>query len=77
MEKLPYHHLQDGTFRNPEGSPKKETSFNWSYKIFNEEKKKLNINIPANHVIKKKTVLENLNKYKNDDYVVWIGHATF
>ena len=22
MEKKPYHHLSDGTFRNPEGSPK-------------------------------------------------------
>jgi hypothetical protein len=21
MEKKPYHHLQDGTFRNPQGSP--------------------------------------------------------
>ena len=77
MEKIPYHHLQDGTFRNPEGSPKRDSSFNWSFKIFNEEKKKLNIDIPANHVINKKTVLENLNKYKNDDYVAWIGHATF
>ena len=61
MEKIPYHHLQDGTFRNPEGSPKRDSSFNWSFKIFNEEKKKLNIDIPANHVINKKTVLENLN----------------
>ena len=24
MEKKPYHHLPDGTFRNPEGSPKDE-----------------------------------------------------
>ena len=23
MEKKPYHHLPDGTFRNPEGSPSK------------------------------------------------------
>ena len=24
MEKKPYHHLPDGTFRNPEGSPKRD-----------------------------------------------------
>ena len=24
MEKKPYHHLSDGTFRNPEGSPKRD-----------------------------------------------------
>jgi len=44
---------------------------------WNEEKKKVKINIPADHVVDKKKVLENLNRYKNDDYVAWIGHATF
>ena len=78
MKDLPYHHLPNGTFRNPEGSPKIEDfGFNWSFKVFNEEKKKIKINIPPDHVIDKKKVLENLNKYKNDDYVAWIGHATF
>ena len=78
MKDLPYHHLPDGTFRNPEGSPKIEDfGFNWSYKVFNKEKKKININVPPDHVINKKKVLENLKKYKNSDYVAWIGHATF
>ena len=36
MEKKPYHHLPNGTFRNPEGSPERDMSFNWSYKIFNK-----------------------------------------
>ena len=39
MEK-PYHHLSNGTFRNPEGSPKRDPNVKWSYKIFNQEKKK-------------------------------------
>jgi len=77
MENKPYHHLPDGTFRNPEGSPQLNSSFNWSYKIFNKEKEKLNMNVPSDHIIKKKEVLENLNKNKNNDYVAWIGHATF
>ena len=78
MKDLPYHHLPDGTFRNPEGSPKIEDfGFNWSYKVFNKEKKKININVPPDHVINKKKVLENLQKYKNSDYVAWVGHATF
>ena len=51
--------------------------FNWSYKVFNKEKKKINTNVPPGHVINKKEVLENLIKYKNNDYVAWIGHATF
>ncbi len=77
MKDLPYHHLPDGTFRNPEGSPQRDPAFNWSFKIFNEEKKKLSINIPPDHVINKREVLENLKKYKNQDYVAWVGHATF
>ncbi len=78
MKDLPYHHLPDGTFRNPEGSPKIEDfGFNWSFKVFNKEKKKINIDVPPSHIINKKEVLENLKKYKNNDYVAWVGHATF
>ena len=77
METKPYHHLSDGTFRNPEGSPVRDSSFNWSFKIFNEEKKKLDTSIPKDHVINKIDVLNNINKYKNGNYIAWIGHATF
>ena len=76
MEK-PYHHLPDGTFRNPEGSPKRDPNVKWSYKIFNQEKKKLDMNVPKDHVVKKEKVLSDLKKYQEDDYVAWIGHATF
>jgi len=77
MKDLPYHHLPDGTFRNPAGSPQRDSSFNWSFKIFNAEKKKLNMDVPSEHVISKQKVLENLTNHKNKDYVAWIGHATF
>ncbi len=77
MDTKPYHHMPDGTFRNPEGSPERDVNFNWSFKIFNEEKRKLKMDIPADHIVNKKKVLENLNKNKNNDYVAWIGHATF
>lgn len=46
MEKKLYHHLPDGTFRNPEGSPGRKAFENlrkgkgWSFRIFNQEKKK-------------------------------------
>ena len=77
MKDTPYHHLSNGTFRNPEGSPKRDPNIKWSMSKWNKEKKKIKINIPSDHVINKKKVLENLEKYKNDDYVAWIGHATF
>ena len=77
MEKKPYHHLPDGSFRNPEGSPERNSNFKWSFKIFNKEKKKLNMSIPKEHVIAKEKVLSDLEKFKDDDFIGWIGHATF
>ena len=77
MDKKLYHHLSDGSFRNPIGSPERDSNFKWSFKIFNKEKKKLDMNIPKDHVIEKKIVLSDLEEFKNDDYITWIGHATF
>ena len=77
MKKKPYHHLPDGTFRNPEGSPKRDPNVKWSYKIFNKEKKKLDMTITDGHVLSKDQVLRDLEKLKDDDYIGWIGHATF
>ena len=77
MEKKPYHHLPDGTFRNPEGSPKRDPNVKWSYKIFNAERKKIKIEFPEDHIVPRKTVLKNLEKNNKNDYIAWIGHATF
>ena len=43
MEKKPYHHLPDGTFRNPEGSPVRSDTVKFSYRKFTQEKKKIDI----------------------------------
>jgi hypothetical protein len=77
MEKRPYHHLADGTFRNPEGSPVRSNDIKFSYRTFIKEKNKIDITVPKDHVIDKKIVKQNLEKFKDDDYIAWIGHATF
>ena len=77
MEKKPYHHLPDGTFRNPEGSPKRDSNVKWSYKIFNAERKKIKIDFPEDHIVPRDKVLKDLHQNKDSDYIVWIGHATF
>tara|TARA_B100001741_G_scaffold82246_1_gene66725 strand:+ start:1041 stop:2045 length:1005 start_codon:yes stop_codon:yes gene_type:complete len=77
MEKKPYHHLADGTFRNPEGSPERNSNSKWSFKIFNEEKKKLDMTVPKEHVVEREKVLLDLERLKDDDYIGWVGHATF
>ena len=77
MAQKPYHHLADGTFRNPEGSPKRDPNIKWSYKIFNDERKKIKINFPEHHVVPRSKVLKDLNDNLKNDYIAWIGHATF
>ena len=77
MEKKPYHHLSDGTFRNPEGSPVRTGKAKFSYRQFTQEKKKIDMTVPKEHVVDKEKVLSDLDKYKNEDYIAWIGHATY
>ncbi len=71
------HHLANGIFRNPEGSKMIDMNFNWSFKVFNQEKKKLDMTFPESNIIKKEKVLLDLNNFQKEDYVAWIGHATF
>ena len=33
--------------------------------------------VPKEHVVDKEKVLSDLEKYKNEDYIAWIGHATY
>ena len=77
MKRNLFHHLPNGTFRNPEGSPVRDQNVKWSYKIFNKEKKKLDMTVSSDHVVKKDKVLSDLKKFQHEDYIAWIGHATF
>ncbi|WP_440937260.1 MBL fold metallo-hydrolase [Candidatus Pelagibacter sp.] len=77
MDKKPYHHLPDGTFRNPEGSPVRTNKVNFSYRSFKKKTNKVDKSVPKDFVVNKQIVLEDLNKHKDDDYIAWIGHATY
>ena len=81
MDQKPYHHIyKDGklfAFRNPEGGPQRNPNFKWNWKVFREEKKKLKIDYPPEHVIDRQIVLKNLQRYKSDSYVMWLDHASF
>ena len=77
MENKPYHHNLDGTFRNPEGSPVRSSDIKFSYSTFSKEKKKLDLIYPSEHVVSQEKVLSDLNNLKDNNYIAWIGHATF
>ena len=73
MEKKPYHHLPDGTFRNPEGSPVRSDKVKFSYKKFIQEKKKIDMTVPKEHVVDKDKVRADLEKFKKDAIVIDVG----
>ena len=78
MKEKPYHHLSDGTFRNPKGSPVViSRSGKFSYRTFSKLRKNISLNFPKEHVVEKDKVKSDLEKHKNDDYIAWIGHATY
>ena len=65
MKERPYHHLPNGTFRNPKGSPVIiSKSGKFSYRTFNKLRKKVDLSYPKEHVIEKEKVLADLEKNK-------------
>ena len=86
MNKLPYHHLPDGTFRNLPGSPKREYKrsgnfFRFFYKgIIKREmfdQKEIPDHIPENHFFSEKQSLIQLKENNSDISITWLGHAAF
>ena len=64
MEKKPYHHLPDGTFRNPEGSPKRDQMLNGHTKFLMLRRKKIKIDFPEDHIVPRNEVLKIFKKTK-------------
>ena len=61
MDKKPYHHLPDGTFRNPEGSPVRSKDVKFSYTQFIKEKKRIDLTVPKD--------VEEMDKLSHDAYL--------
>ncbi len=76
----PWHHLPDGTFRNPPGSPKR---LNRPPKMWRFLLRQLGrsirprVNIPLGHVIPPAEALADFHVTAPADSITWIGHACF
>ena len=76
----PYHHLENG-FRNPPDSPKRTIPFTRRMKFFSQAIWRNAVSkapgIPRDHAIKRDAAKAQLAAMGDDDFVSWIGHATF
>ena len=76
---LPWHHLPDGTFRNPPGSPERGgspaewRSFFWRRLVEPAPAPAL----PDGHVLPTETALAGIAAAGDRDSVTWLGHASF
>ena len=74
----PWHHLPDGTFRNPAGSPVRGgTPAEWRDFMYRRLLQRAPVPaIPADHVLTTEAALAGL-AVAGGDSVTWLGHASF
>ena len=76
----PYHHLENG-FRNPPDSPKRTIPFSRRMKFFSQAVWRNAVgkkpSIPADHAVTRDAAKVQLAAMGTQDFVSWIGHATF
>jgi L-ascorbate metabolism protein UlaG (beta-lactamase superfamily) len=76
---LPWHHLPNGTFRNPPGSPGRGgspaewRSFMWRRLVHVAPAPDL----PAGHVLPRESVLAGVTAMPDRPTITWLGHASF
>jgi N-acyl-phosphatidylethanolamine-hydrolysing phospholipase D len=76
---LPWHHLPDGTFRNPQGSPERGgTPAEWrSFMRRRLLGRASRVDAPDGHVLPKREAGAGLEAAGKSDSITWLGHASF
>ncbi|MES1991808.1 MAG: MBL fold metallo-hydrolase [Pseudomonadota bacterium] len=78
----PWHHMSDGTFRNPRGSPRRALGrMKHAGPFFFEMLKRgsRKVEVPDGHVLPPEIAVRDLQRYIHgtDDFLTWLGHAAF
>ena len=76
---LPWHHLPDGTFRNPPGSPERGgSSADWRSFLWRRLVQGAPVpEVPDGHVLPTGVALAGIAAARGGDAVTWLGHASF
>lgn len=81
-ELRPYHHLPDGTFRNPEGCASRGQGRMRHAGPFFLEMLKMGarkVDVPKGHVVPRSEAVRDLQRHvaEPEDFLTWLGHASF
>ncbi|MFT4584080.1 MAG: N-acyl-phosphatidylethanolamine-hydrolyzing phospholipase D [Gammaproteobacteria bacterium] len=72
-----WHHLVDGTFRNPVGSAEGTATFGDMLSFFARRMRDKPPSVPPTHVLPQAEALATYNAMAGMDTVTWLGHAAF
>lgn len=73
----PWHHLANGTFRNPPGSPAATAGFADMLAFFWRRARDDAPRVPDGHVVPHTNALAAFSKHRDEDALTWLGHAAF
>ena len=81
-QERPWHHLPDGTFRNPKGSPTRSAArLRRATPFFVEMFKRSlsKVEVPDGHVVPRVRAVARLGDHlrADQDFLTWLGHAAF
>lgn len=73
----PWHHLDDGTYRNPPGSPAARATLADMFAFFWRRLRDVPPAVPAGHVVPPAEALAAFTAHGDVDALTWLGHAAF
>jgi L-ascorbate metabolism protein UlaG (beta-lactamase superfamily) len=75
----PDHHLADGCFRNPPGSPRRNVTFGYMTRFMWRQwrRREPRVEVPDGHVLEADEVVRQLAREGGGDAITWLGHASF
>ena len=81
-QETPWHHLPDGTFRNPKGSPSRgSATLRQAAPFFVDMFRRswTKIDIPADHIVERTTATAAMRSTvkQGAEFLTWLGHASF
>ena len=75
----PAHHLPNGLFRNPPGSPQRDVDMRTMLRFLGRMARfsRTPVTVPADHVVPERRAIAGLKILNGADSLTWLGHASF
>ncbi len=75
----PDHHLPNGLFRNPPGSPQRDADMRTLLRVVGRMARdsRTPVDVPPDHIVPERRAIASLRVLNGADSLTWLGHASF